>query len=1362
MKKIILTLAIISLSIAAFSFDLRNVTFHKFPLKEMLPGSSVKRIFQDHRGFIWFGTESGICRYDGYNLLVIKSDIEHPNLLTSGNILCMAEDKNKRIWFGTDKGVNVIDENNKILQLIDNKTIQNLRINSIVCDSKGRVWIGSENGLFLYSNNNSPIKSFYHQPSGTSIPGNNINHILEDKNGTIWIALWQDGFCKFDQQHEKFIKMPALGVENNPFVLFQDSKGIIWAGTWADGLFRLELNSKGDIIDYKQFKIPETKNGSPRNAIYSIAEDKFNNELWILSHAGISAVSEKTNYTFQSINTLDIFENASNFLNYLYRDKQGNIWIATLNDGVYIANPHKSLLNSNSLNSLKKKSGYIDINAMIEYGNNIFLGLRNFGFYEVDKLSNQDVRGLLPDDHPLMHKSLRCFCFDKSDHSIWIGGNNLLARYNTKSKKTEQISTRIIDFIGKGNKDISAIFIDSEQSLWLGTRKGLLKVKNNIPELESKEFNNVQCIVESKKGIIWAGSPSKGILRISRNKLNKRVTELYNLKNRNINSDEINTIFIDSQQQLWVGTNNGGLNKFSEKENRFISYNQIFQIFDPDIKAINEDYKGNLWVSTNNKIIKINPVSKTSVLFSSKDINEINYYKPGATVRDSNGKLYFGGGNGYVYFSPDFRRDRILQNALCVTDIRIDNKSIFQNMENVEYNSEKQNLKLNYKQRNIGLEFSALNYTSPASINYSYRLKGIDKDWVYVDAKRRYVNYNNLSKGEYIFEVRSTNENGIWLDKIYHLNITVEPAPYETWWAYLIYFIIVSSLILIVYRTIRNRIRLRRDLIISKIRQEKTEELTQIKLRYFTNISHELLTPLTIISCLIEDFHHNFPNKFRQYSIMKSNINRLMRLLQQILDFRKIESGNMKLNVSRGDLTGFIRSTCEMNFEPLAVKKNIHFSITGPETLPGFFDADKVDKIIFNILSNAFKYTLDHGTIALNVQSEIKNDIQYAKIFVNDTGIGIEPERLIHIFDRFFGNETRFDSNGIGLSLTKELVEIHKGTISVESQVNVGTCFVVELPVDGGFYTEQEIAEKEDKTKLEAEKLVALNDENDPEVAIPEKNIIVKSNKTVLIVEDNPDLLMVLSGSLSKFYNVIQSTNGAEALTKMNENEIDLVVSDVMMPVMDGLTLCKNIKENFEISHTPVLLLTAKNQIEDRIDCYNAGADAYISKPFEMNVLIARLNSLLYNMQKRNKEFKSSLSIDTTKYENNSIDEQFMRDAIKIVEDNLDNFDFTHDQLIDAMNTSKSTLYRKIKSLTGLAPSDFVRNIRLKHACQMLKNETGNISDIAYAVGFNDPKYFSTCFKAEFGLSPREFLKKKKPETAETESAAETENEENQ
>ncbi|MEI7502097.1 MAG: response regulator, partial [Paludibacter sp.] len=843
-------------------------------------------------------------------------------------------------------------------------------------------------------------------------------------------------------------------------------------------------------------------------------------------------------------------------------------------------------------------------------------------------------------------------------------------------------------------------------------------------------------ICEEKQGVYWIGSPSNGILRVEETKQNTFSSKSYTVSKRNINSDEINAIIVSKRGSVWVGTNNGGLNKYDRIRDVFVSKNKDFSLLEEDIKSIIEGDQNKLWLATNNKIIKIDLIQKSSILFSTNDNIQISSFKAGSFHKSSEGKFYFGGGNGYCSFFPNLKKQSTVANKVVLTDIEVFNHSIFNDLQPQLYDAIGKILHLNYKQRNVGFEFSALNYTSPSNINYAYKLSGVDKDWVKVDSKRRYVNYNNLSKGRYTFQVKSTDENGVWIPQATSLTIDVAPAPYETWWAFLLYILIFAVVLYIIYKTVSNRIILKRDLLISKIEQEKSEDLTQSKLRYFTNISHELLTPLTIISCLIEDFNLNFPNKFKQYSIMKSNVSRLKRLLQQILDFRKVESGNMKLGVKQLDLIEFINNIRWNNFDPLFAQKKIQFTTESPDLLMAWFDADKLDKIMFNILSNALKNTASDGKINITIQTEIKNETEYVKIFISDTGCGIHPDKLPYIFNRFFGNEMSLESNGIGLSLTKDLIELHKGTISVESQLNIGTTFVVEIPIDSSAYS---LSEKESgiKETMLFPTEILENTEGSTKHPSPTKNTDI----LLLIVEDNVDLLMILANYFSRLYRVIKATNGIEALKVMKENEIDLVVSDVMMPEMDGITLCKTIKEEIEFSHTPVLLLTAKNQISDRIDCYNAGADAYISKPFEIDVLEARINSLILNKQKKNKEFQSSLSINPKNYENDSIDGNFLRQAISVVEINMANFDFTHEQLIDAMNSSKSTFYRKIKSLTGLSPSEFVRNIRLKHACLMLKSETGNISDIAYNVGFNDPKYFSTCFKAEFGQTPREFVK---------------------
>ncbi len=1345
MMRTLLILVLISQSVFGFSFDKQAISFKKFPFKESLPNSIVKRVFQDSRGYVWLGTEAGICRYDGYKLITIKSNIEHPNLLTSGNILCIAEDKNHHIWFGTDRGVNILDENNQVISLFPKHKVQDLRINSIICDKNGDMWIGSENGLFVYDSNSKSLKTFSHSNIPNSLPGNNVNQVFEDKAGIIWVALWSDGLCRFDNKYQTFEQLPVLGKTNNPFTIFEDNQGVFWAGTFGDGLFRIEFPQGKSLPVYTQFLHTYNPYSVPENSIYSITQDNVSGNLWVLSQMGLSIIFDRKKPVFERINALELFSDASNFLNHIMKDRQGNIWIATSNDGVYLANLNRPLFQSNTLDELKSKFGVVSVYSIFENDDKIWLSLFNFGIVVVDKKSqtidkNTALTNLFSEIIQNQSNSINCFCRYKKDGSVWIGGNGVLVRVVKKSNgfTYQDIPLSSKNFNQK-NRRVTSLFSDSKNRMWIGSRYGVFLFENDKTIEIISGLNNVIDFAEDKNGDIWIASPSKGVFRLTEKETGKFISKQFNLSKGNINSNEINAIVVDINGNIWAGTNNGGLNRYDEVSQKFISQNKVFSILDEDIKNIIVENKNYIWLATNNKVLKIDLVNKSSILFSTNDNIKISSFKARAKLRDSEGKIYFGGGNGFCSFNPNLKRLKQSVNKVVITDIEIHNQSIFNNLQPNVYNPDKRTLHLNYKQRNVGFEFSALNYNSPGNIYYAYKLTGVDKDWVQVDSKRRYVNYNSLGKGTYVFQVKTTDENGVWIEEPISLTIKVEPAPYETWWAYTLYIIILVLILYFIYRNVSNRIVLKRDILISRIEKQKSEELTQIKLRYFTNVSHELLTPLTIISCLIEDFNQNFPTQFKQYSIMKSNVSRLKRLLQQILDFRKVESGNMKLSVKQADLVAFINNICWNNFEPLAKQKQIQFSIHAPETLMAWFDEDKVDKILFNILSNAFKHTPAKGTINISIQSEVKVDADYAKIFISDTGAGISQDRIPFIFERFFGDEIGLESNGIGLSLTKELVEIHKGNISVESELNKGTTFVFEIPIENKKYAPNEREGGIEETQTfpimspqVAGSLAIENQTNSPNLEI-----------VVLLVEDNADLLMVLANTLSRYYKVLKASNGIEALKVIKENEVDLVVSDVMMPEMDGITLCRTIKEEIEYSHTPVLLLTAKNQIADRIESYNAGADAYISKPFEMEVLIARINSLIMNRQKRNKEYQSSLTIHPKQAENESIDGIFLRQAIDVVEQNLANFDFTHEQLIDAMNTSKSTLYRKIKSLTGLSPSEFVRNIRLKHACIMLKNETGNVSDIAYSVGFNDPKYFSTCFKAEYGVSPREYNKLK-------------------
>lgn len=532
---------------------------------------------------------------------------------------------------------------------------------------------------------------------------------------------------------------------------------------------------------------------------------------------------------------------------------------------------------------------------------------------------------------------------------------------------------------------------------------------------------------------------------------------------------------------------------------------------------------------------------------------------------------------------------------------------------------------------------------------------------------------------------------------------------------------------------------LRNELHLREMEKGKLEELNHVKLQFFTNITHELLTPLTIISATVDELKMLVPGHDDIYTVLGHNINRLIRLLQQILEFRKAETGNLKLRVSPGDVAAFVKNEAE-SFLPLVKKRKIHFSVVcNPETIIGYFDTDKLDKILYNLLSNAAKYNKDGGYIQITLS--YAEDKDFIQLHVKDSGSGISKEKQKMLFKRFYeGDYRKFNTigTGIGLSLTKDLVVLHGGKIEVESEEGQGTEFIVTLPIDRSYFKEEQIDED---AVLPIQKTVTyLEEEEVRGEASAEK---VKAH-TILVVEDNEELLQLMVKLLQREYNVHTAENGQEAVTVLDNEDIDLIVSDVMMPLMDGIEFCRYVKNKLELSHIPIILLTAKNKEEDRAEAYEVGADAFISKPFNLAVLHARIRNLLKYRERKAHDFKNQLVFEVKELDYTSIDEDFMQRAIACVNRHLEDSEFDQPQFVEEMGTSKSTLYKNLKSLTGLNTSAFIRNIRLKAACRIMEEKGGavRISDLAYAVGFNDPKYFSACFKKEFGMLPTEYLER--------------------
>ena len=709
--------------------------------------------------------------------------------------------------------------------------------------------------------------------------------------------------------------------------------------------------------------------------------------------------------------------------------------------------------------------------------------------------------------------------------------------------------------------------------------------------------------------------------------------------------------------------------------------------------------------------------------------------------------MFFGGHEGYNSFFPDKMEIPSQETNFLITDIKIFNHSFSKLPVELQqkispvmptYTSK---IELPHKYNNFSIEFAALTYKNPELNRYAYRLQNFDRDWQYTDADRRFAYYNNLPSGTYTFQLKATNENGEWSGYVRELTVVVLPPFWATWWAYLLYVIIVSVIGVSIYRTAKNRILLRNALRLREIEKAKAEELNHAKLQFFTNITHELLTPLTIISATVDELKTQAPSHNDLYTVMNSNIQRLIRLLQQILEFRKAETGNLKLRVSPGDIAAFVKNAAE-SFQPLVKKRKIHFSfLCDPESMIGYFDMDKLDKILYNLLSNAAKYNKEDGFIQVSLSYD-ETDKDFVLLKIKDNGKGISKEKQKNLFKRFYeGDYRKFNTigTGIGLSLTKDLVELHEGTISVESEVDHGTEFMVRIPIERSYYDEEQI--DDEAISLMQDSVNYEDTQEDADVETQE--VTIKAN-TILLVEDNGELLHLMTKLLSREYNVFTAQNGKEGIAVLEKEDVDLIVSDVMMPEMDGIEFCKYVKGHLEMSHIPMILLTAKNKEEDRAEAYEIGADAFISKPFNLTVLHARIRNLLKYKERMARDFKNQIVFEVKDLNYTSLDEDFIQRAIHCVNNHLEDPNFDQAQFADEMRTSKSTLYKKLKSLAGLNTSSFIRNVRLKAACRIMEEKGTNVrvSELAYAVGFNDPKYFSSCFKKEFDMLPSEYIER--------------------
>lgn len=1333
--------------------------------------------YQDKEGYIWFGSADGLCRWDGYQIRTFKSDYHNPDLLTHNWVNCIAEDAKHNLWIGTQFGLDVLDKKTGQTKHFSKGKLTNQTVCTILITKDNDIYVGTNFGLNKYSPETDSFQHFYSDNTTNSICGNDIKTLLEDDRGNIWIGTWSDGLCRYSIQKNLFISYPPVNPRNSVYSLFQDKDKNIWIGSWECGLSRIVNPYEPEICRYATYEFDvENSNTLSNNTVYSISQDNLYGYIWVGTPNGLNILTD--------INKKDAFirydrYNNREFSDYdltsIYRDRAGIMWLGFNGSGVKKVQLSPNRIQNYSFTNLPERYHTNSVFSIFEYPDNIFwLGTKMEGIVKYDRKTGTYIN--FPsytnsDELNRQMKTISSFHRFKDDKRIWatsfFSGIYIIETDGIKDVSVQNMCLKNTPSLV--SDCVSTLFMDKDNNLWIGGRGiNVFNDRDSLIIYDIEDINtynkkgiqtdnrtSVLSIIQDKKDRIWLGTENNGVYcaTIHKNDLSSIRFTHYNRENGKINNNNIQQLFEDHNGIIWAGTKGGGLSKYDTEKDLFEIIANVSEIPGDVIMNIMEDNFDNLWLSTNHGLVRYNmnmPKKEQIKIFTSSDGLENNVFNRGAFYKNRYGEMFFGGYGGFNSFYPERIRDDRYIPTVVITDIKIFNRSIEELPlnERLKISTELPNysklIKISPKQYNFRIEFSALSFSKAEKNRYAFMLKGFDSEWQYVDADHRYANYNNLSPGKYQFCVKASNESGFWNDQPKVLMIEILPAFYQTWWAKLLYTLFVIGLIYLAYHVLSNRMKVANALKIQEMEHSKTDELNQSKLEFFTNISHELLTPLTVLSCAVDQLRKTYSDTDDTFKTMKLNINRLMRLLRQILEFRKAEAGNLKLKVSYGDIAQFIISLCNDHFKPLSDSKNIDLQIESfPESIYGWFDPDKLDKIIYNLLSNAFKYNFEGGSVHVLVQAVInKENDEYDSIIirVNNTGQGIAPDVIPNLFKRFYeGDYRRFKTKGtgIGLSLTKDLVDLHQGgEIQVNSQVNKFTEFTVTLPLNKKYFTADQIDENYND-------LLTIN-----ELKInQDKEAQDETKPTILVIEDNIELLNIISNSLNKDYNILSATDGEQGLKTAVERNPDLVVSDIMMPGITGYEVCKTIKNDLKTCHIPIILLTAKIDKESQIEGFESGADIYITKPFELEVLEAQIRSLISNRNRLTDRFRGHIDLQEIATGFTSLDEQFLKKAIKLIEENIANPDFNLTAFQEELCVTSSMLNRKFKALTGMTPLEFIRKIRMESAIEIMKRKKCSTSEIAYAVGYNDPKYFSNSFKKLYGLLPSEFMENKHPDT---------------
>jgi signal transduction histidine kinase/ligand-binding sensor domain-containing protein/DNA-binding response OmpR family regulator len=1353
--------------------------FRHLLFEQGLSNSNVNCIVQDADGFIWIGTENGLNRYDGYKFVQYHSNIE--NKFFSDDVFCSLIDHKKQLWLGTFRGLyKYLPETDNFLHIDldflgdedDHKPV----ILALIQDSQGILWLATTgDGIIKYNPANGEYKRFIPENNNRySISSKNILSLYDDGNDRLWLGTADSGFDCFDKNTQRFKNYQLIeGIDidngsNAVLTLFEKSEGIFLVGTRGGGIF--EFNSRNEISTPLELI---THEGSPiaLKEVYGIYKDRIG-RIWISSNGDgllcFKDMNEKgIHFKHQQNNPGSLINDN---VRTIFEDNQGNLWFVSYQGGINILSNKPELFKNYNFSDENPKYESKTVTSIVtDKKENIWLGTDGGGLKFINKTSGK-VQHYYPGTNlqqSIPDKVIMSLMLDQTGN-LWIGTYlGGLSVYNPQNKvfknyrNTNHSNSLSSNFV-------SSIIEDKSGKVWVATNGKGLNLYNKTNDIfirysmndtansQSALVNDwINVMMEDNNNRIWIGTfwglsvfdPFNGFF-----------TNYMHVEGSKtgLSHNTIYAILESSANDIWIGTRNG-LNRFEPENNSFKSYTMADGLPGNIIYAIQEDTKGNLWLSTNRGLCSFNPTTlETHSYFVSDGISGNEFFR-GSSFKSETGELFFGGLDGMNSLYPESFIEDYSVPVPKITEFRIFNQALvpgqpFGNrllLSKPIYKTD--TIILKHKDNSFSFEFSALDFILPEKNNYRCKMEGFDKEWRLMDNNQRFITYTNLDAGTYVFKVKASSISNKWSNTSTNLTLIIQPPSYRTWWAYTIYYLLLAGILFLIWFISIRRITLKNQIKMERMDKEKSNELNQAKLRFFTNISHEFRTPITLIVGPLEKMMNDpaLSTKYkRTIDTMMKNANRLLRLVNQLMDMRKMEFGKMQLRVEKGDLLQFI-DDIHYAFKELAEQRNINFQVyCEMDDLVVWFDPEKLDKILFNLLSNAFKFTANNGEISIYVSKVAHaSGKPFIRIGLEDNGRGIAEGDRDRIFERFYQPSNTYNNigSGVGLSLTKNLVEIHHGEITFESEVNKGTLFNIYLPILEDAYAPHEKFTPEAASGIGQYvhlSPIAGLEEVEEELKVTPNNAS-GSTPAILIVEDNYDLRKYMVEELSELYQVIEAIDGKDGLKKAIQHLPDLIIADVMMPEMDGLEMCTQIKNNLITNHIPVILLTARNSIEHRIEGIEHGADSYIPKPFHPSHLKARISKLieLRNVLKG----KYSSQLNSKEAPILQTEDLFLKKITTLILKNIDDSELNIESVSKEIGVSRGHLYRKIKLLTDKSPSEFVRLIRLNEAARLLLQKDKSVTEISYLVGFNSPSYFTICFKEHFEVAPSDFASKVNP-----------------